>query len=244
MKVIPKIIAIFTTVLVMSFQKKTITIFMAGDSTMSIKAADKRPETGWGMPFATMFNETVVVDNRAANGRSTKSFITEGKWKGIIDNVKEGDYVFIQFCHNDQPKEKKSHTTPEEFKTNLENFVVDVRSKNGIPVLLTPVARRRFDKDGKLVDTHFDYPDLVRQVAKEKEVLLIDMLKKTEQLLSKLGKDESIKLFNHLDSAQHVNYPKGIKDDTHLNENGAKLFAELAREEIKELNIELSNRLK
>jgi lysophospholipase L1-like esterase len=243
MKVMHKILLIFTGLLLLSFQKKTITLFMAGDSTMSIKAADKRPETGWGMPFATMFDETVKVDKRAANGRSTKSFVSEGKWKGIIDNVKEGDYVFIQFGHNDQPKEKKSHTTPEEYKTNLENFVTEVRNKNGIPVLLTPVARRKFDKDGKLVDTHFEYPDLVRLVAKEKKVLLIDMLKKTEKLLIQLGKEESVKLYNHLDSAQHVNYPKGVKDDTHLNEYGAKLFADLAIEGIKELNIELYKRV-
>lgn len=213
---------------------------MAGDSTMSIKDVKKRPETGWGMPFAKLFSDNVIVDNRAANGRSTKSFIEEGRWKGITDNLKEGDYVLIEFCHNDQPKEKKSHTTPEEFKHNLEIFVDDVKLKKGIPVLLTPIVRRKFDANGVFVDTHFEYPDLMRQVAKEKGVYLVDLYVKSKLLLEKLGKDGSIKLFNHLDSAQHINYPKGIKDDTHLSEYGAEMIANLAKEGMIELKIPIS----
>lgn len=245
MKVFIKIAAFTSIIFLLSMQKKSITIFMAGDSTMSVKAADKRPETGWGMPFANMFDETVKVDNRAANGRSTRTFISEGKWKALINDVKENDYVFIQFGHNDESKEKTDrYTSPEDYKNNLTLFVDEVRQHKGIPVLLTPVVRRRFDKEGKFYDVHGVYPDMVRAVAKEKNVLLIDMQKSTAALLTKLGKDESVKLFNHLDSAQHVNYPKGIKDDTHLNEYGAQLFANLAKDELKALNIELSNRLK
>jgi lysophospholipase L1-like esterase len=245
MKIFYRTIFFISLVVLVSFQKKSITLFMAGDSTMSIKADNKRPETGWGIPFAAMFNETVHVENRAANGRSTRTFIAEGKWKSIIDEAKEGDYVMIQFGHNDQSKEKVDrYTSPEDYKKNLELFVAEVRSKKAIPILLTPIVRRRFDKEGKFYDAHGIYPTLVREVAKEQQVILIDMQQKTEQLLSKLGKEESIKLFLHLDSAQHVNYPKGIKDDTHLNEYGAKIFAELAKDELKELSIELSNRLK
>lgn len=228
-----------------SFQKKTITLFMAGDSTMSIKKTENLPETGWGMPFAKMFNETVKVDNRAANGRSTRTFISEGKWQSILNDVQEGDYVMIQFGHNDQAKEKEDrYTSPEDYKKNLETFVANIQSKKAIPILLTPVVRRRFDKEGKFYDVHGVYPNLVREVAKEQNVLLIDMHQKTEQLLIKSGKDESKKFFLHLDSAQHINYPKGVKDDTHLNEYGAQLFAELAKQGLQELNIELSKRLK
>lgn len=218
---------------------------MAGDSTMSIKKTEKLPETGWGMPFAKMFNETVKVDNRAANGRSTRTFISEGKWQSIVNDVKEGDYVIIQFGHNDQSKEKEDrYTSPEDYKKNLEIFVANIQSKKATPILLTPIVRRRFDKEEKFYDVHGVYPNLVREVAKEQNVLLIDMHQKTEQLLIKLGKDESKKMFLHLDSAQHSNYPKGVKDDTHLNEYGAQLLAELAKEGLQELNIELSKRLK
>jgi lysophospholipase L1-like esterase len=242
---IKNILFVIALGLLVSFQKKSITLFMAGDSTMSIKKTDKYPETGWGMPFEKMFNETVKVDNRAANGRSTKTFISEGKWRTIIDDAKEGDFVMIQFGHNDQSKDKEDrYTSPEEYKRNLITFIAEVRSKKAIPILLTPIVRRRFDKEGKFYDVHGVYPNLVREVAKEQQVLLIDMHQKTEQLLIKYGKEESKKMFLHLDSAQHINYPTGKKDDTHLNEYGAQLFAELAKEGLIELNIELSKRLK
>lgn len=245
MKFFKNILFFVVASLMVSFQKKTITLFMAGDSTMSIKKTEKLPETGWGMPFAKMFNETVKVDNRAANGRSTRTFISEGKWQSILNDVQEGDYVMIQFGHNDQSKEKEDrYTSPEDYKKNLELFVANVQAKKATPILLTPVVRRRFDKDGKFYDVHGVYPNIVRAVAKEQHILLIDMHVKTEQLLIKYGKDESKKMFLHLDSAQHINYPKGVKDDTHLNEYGAQLFAELAKQGLQELNIELSKRLK
>lgn len=245
MKYFKYILFLNLIIVMVSFQKKTITLFMAGDSTMSIKKTEKLPETGWGMPFAKMFNETVKVDNRAANGRSTRTFISEGKWQSIVNDVQEGDYVMIQFGHNDQSKEKEDrYTSPEDYKKNLELFVANVQAKNATPILLTPVVRRRFDKEGKFYDVHGVYPNLVREVAKEQHVLLIDMHLKTEQLLIQYGKDESKKMFLHLDTAQHINYPKGVKDDTHLNEYGAQLFAELAKKGLQELNIELSKRLK
>jgi len=123
-------------------EKKILKIFMAGDSTMAIKEVKAYPETGWGMPFAYFFDSTVTVVNRAKNGRSTKTFISEGLWKSITDEMQEGDYVFIQFGHNDEVKEKVDrYTTPDEYKTNLLRFVMDTRSKKAIPVLLTPVTR-------------------------------------------------------------------------------------------------------
>src|SRR4249920_2775410 len=115
--------------------KKKIKIFLAGDSTMSIKATNAFPETGWGMPFVYFWDSTVTVVNRAKNGRSTKTFISEGLWKSITDEAGEGDYVFIQFGHNDESVAKSErYTTPDEFRNNLVRFVSETRSKNAIPI--------------------------------------------------------------------------------------------------------------
>ncbi len=164
-------------------QKLPLTVFLTGDSTAAKKLPEKRPETGWGEMFQQFFDENkVVIENHAMNGRSTRTFISEGRWQMVIDKLKKGDYVFIQFGHNDQSKDKVDrYTPPDDFKNNLRKFVAEVRAKNAIPVLLTPVMRRRFDKDGKFYDVHGEYPDLTRSVAKELKVQLLDLHKKTEK---------------------------------------------------------------
>src|SRR5688572_2226078 len=126
-------------------QSSPVTIFLAGDSTMATKLAEKRPETGWGEMLGQHFkNGKVQIDNRAANGRSTKTFISEGRWQSIIDDLKNGDYVFVQFGHNDSSKEKgERYTPPEDYRKNLERFIADVGAKGGHTVLFTPVMRRR-----------------------------------------------------------------------------------------------------
>ena len=122
--------------------------------------------------------------------------------------------------------------------------MAEVRSKKAIPILLTSIVRRRFDKEGKFYDVHGVYPNLVREVAHEKQVLLLDLQKSTEAYLTKIGKDESKKMFLQLDSAQHINYPKGVKDDTHLNEYGAQIVAQMVMDELEKLNTELTKRKK
>ncbi|HKB45517.1 MAG TPA: rhamnogalacturonan acetylesterase, partial [Chitinophagaceae bacterium] len=148
--------------------KKKIKIFMAGDSTMANKEVKAYPETGWGMPFSYFFDSTVTVDNRAKNGRSTRTFISEGLWQKLIDDVHEDDYVFIQFGHNDEVKEKTDrYTPPEDYKTNLAKFITETRNKKANPVLLTPVTRRQFDSTGHIKETHQIYSGLVREIAKQ-----------------------------------------------------------------------------
>lgn len=228
-----------------SFVQRKVTIFLAGDSTMSIKADNKRPETGWGMPFASFFNNEVIVDNRAANGRSTRTFIAEGKWSKLINDLKEGDYVMIQFGHNDQSKEKEDrYTSPQDFKINLEKFVTEVKAKNATPILLTPIARRRFDEQGNFYDVHGEYPQIVRTVAKEQQVVLIDLHAKTIEAITKLGKDASTTWFLHLKAGENNNYPNGVTDNTHLNEEGALQVALMVKQSLKELHIDLSKKIK
>ncbi|HWS90053.1 MAG TPA: rhamnogalacturonan acetylesterase [Pyrinomonadaceae bacterium] len=210
--------------------KEPITVFIAGDSTAANKAENKRPETGWGERLQKHFDTSRVrVDNHAANGRSTKTFISEGRWQALIDKVKEGDYVLIQFGHNDQSKEKgERYTPPDDFRANLARFVTEVRAKRATPVLLTPVMRRRFDKDGKFYDVHGEYPDLTRRVAAEQRVALIDMHRMSEKVLVKYGPEESRKLFLQLKEGENPNYPKGVDDNTHFSPLGADIMAGLA----------------
>jgi lysophospholipase L1-like esterase len=226
-------------------QKKNIRVFIAGDSTAANKEVKAFPETGWGMPFAYLFDSTVTVDNRAKNGRSTRTFISEGLWQKLIDDVKEGDYVFIQFGHNDESKEKADrYTTPEEFKANLGKFIMDTKSKKAHPVLLTPVSRRQFDADGHVKETHAAYSPLVREVANRFNVPLIDMDEKSRELLQKFGPENSKLLFMQLEPGEHPNYPDGRNDNTHFNELGARKIAQLVLQGIKELKLELAERIR
>lgn len=227
-----------------SFEKKKIKVYLIGDSTMANKEIKAYPETGWGMPFVYFFDSTVVVDNRAKNGRSTKSFIAEGLWQPVVDNLNEGDYVLIQFGHNDEGKEKVGrYTTPDEFKINLTKYVNDSRNKKAIPVLITPVARRTFDSTGKIKESHPVYSDAVREVAKQMNVPLIDLDEKSKELLQQFGQENSKWLYNYTSVGEHPNYPDGHKDDTHFSELGARKMAEIVLAEIKSLQLDLVNRI-
>ncbi len=239
-------IATIAALLLMAFNtdEHHTTIFMAGDSTMSIKETKAYPETGWGMPFVYFFDSSITIVNKAKNGRSTRTFISEGLWASIIDNVKPGDYVFIQFGHNDESKEKvERYTTPDEYKANLVKFVTETRKKKGLPILLTPVSRRKFDAAGTALETHEVYAPLVREVAKKYDVPLIDMDQKTIAMLQQMGPENSKLLFNKLAPGEHPNYPDGVDDNTHFNELGARRVAELVLQSLKDMKIDLANHL-
>lgn len=228
-------------------QKTPITVYLAGDSTMAQKADDKRPETGWGERLQSHFDERrVKVDNHAQNGRSTKNFIAEGRWQKIVDSLKKGDYVFIEFGHNDEKLDKPAvgAAANGEYRENLMRMVKDVRAKNAFPVLLTPVMRRKFDENGKFQDTHGEYPDAVRKVAAELKVPLIDMHRLSEKVLTDLGAENSRTLFLQLKPDENANYPKGVEDNTHFNENGAAEMAKIAAAEIERSKIGLRKYLR
>ncbi len=228
-----------------AFAKDPITIYLAGDSTMAEKKSDKRPETGWGEFLQQHFKaQKVRVENHAMNGRSTRTFIEEKRWQVILEKLKPGDYVFIEFGHNDQPKEKASHTSPEAFRNNLRCFVNETREKKAYPILLTPVMRRRFDDKGEFFDTHFEYPDLMRAVARESNVPLIDMQRKSERVIKEYGIEGSKKLFLQLKPGEHPNYPQGVEDNTHFSPLGAELMAAEAVAGLRELHIDLAKYLK
>ena len=220
-------------------RQKKIRLWLIGDSTMANKQPTAYPETGWGMKFQQFFDSNyVVVDNRALNGRSTLSFRNEGRWKPVMDSIQPDDYVFIEFGHNDEKVENpNTGVNHETFKANLTRYVEETRDRKGIPVLMTPIARRSF-KNGGLQNTHKGYPDVIRSLADSLKVPMIDMEQKTAALLTSLGDEQSKQLFNYVDSG-NVNYPKGVKDNTHLSPVGAEKVAGLAVEGIKELKLGL-----
>jgi len=157
----------------------------------------------------------------------------------VIENMNEGDYVFIQFGHNDEIETKKTYTTKEQFIANLARYVNETREKKGIPILITPVARRKFDDAGNIVGTHEIYSELVRSLAKQLNVPLIDLDRKSQALLQQLGVENSKFLYNHLQPGEHPNYPEGKIDDTHFSELGARKMAEIVLAEIRNLNLGL-----
>jgi lysophospholipase L1-like esterase len=219
---------------------------MIGDSTMCLYEPNRTPLTGWGMPFAYFFDSTVTIDNRAKGGRSTRTFLSENRWGPIADSITEGDYVLMQFGHNDEAKEPKyadRYTPVEDYKKNFIKFITETRNKKGFPVLITPVTRMKFDKNGNITETHTEYSNAVFEVAKETNTPVIDLDKKSRELLQQLGPENSKYLFMQLEPNEHPNYPEGQKDNTHFNEYGARRIAQLVLAEIKSLKLELADRV-
>lgn len=224
--------------------EKPFAIFTIGDSTMANKKPEVYPETGWCQVLPDFFNETVTIKNHAVNGRSTKSFIDEGRWQAVLDSLNPGDYVFIQFGHNDEKiQDSTRYTVPfGSYSENLKKFVTESRKKGANPVLLTSIVRRKFDETGTLIDTHGDYPVATRKVADELNVPLIDLQKLTKDWVNGLGDEPSKTMF--LWTEPNEKFPEGRKDDTHLCEEGARQIARLAMEDAKKQNLRFSRYLK
>lgn len=236
----------------LGFSPKQSKILMAGDSTMADKVLSKSVfdsvsgktvevpflERGWGMLLPRLINDKAIVKNYAKNGRSTRTFIQEGLWEELITNTGKDDYVIIQFGHNDSSISKgERYTNPMQFRMNFIAFIQDVKAKGATPILCTPVARRKFDKAGKLVPTHGVYPDIIREVARQQHVPLIDMEKLTSEWLIYEGVENSKKYFHKFKPGESLLYPNGLDDNTHFNEQGAIIVAKLFVNEVKKQKI-------
>ena len=246
MKTLTKLVALVLVAVAFASCTKPekVTLFLVGDSTMAPKKEKKRPETGWGEKLISYLDTSlVVVENHARNGRSSRTFIEQGRWATIMDTLKANDIVFVQFGHNDEVQTKKSSTKPDEFQNNLRRYVTDTRSKKAIPVLLTSVTRRSFDENNVYYDSHAEFNQLMREVAKEMDVALIDMTVTSSNMVKTDGFERSQQYYLHGDSAELVNYPKGVKDNTHFNDFGANVMAKLAVDEIVERDIKVLTRI-
>lgn len=230
------------------------TIFIIGDSTAAKKDLSKgSPERGWGMALQQYFNEDfVVIDNHAVNGRSSKSFIDEGRWDKVLSLMKPGDFVIIQFGHNDEKPHESRHTDPgSTFDYNIARFIRETREHGGIPVVMNSVVRRNFFhevpanaddemlrnttfKDGikmiegdTLVDTHGLYAVAPRDVAQRMNCFFVDANRITHDLEQSLGREKSKKLHMWYKPGEHPALPDGRQDNTHYNEYGASIVARL-----------------
>ncbi len=218
-------------------------VYLIGDSTCANKKLEKQnPERGWGHLFRAFFDEEVVVENHAMNGRSTKSFREEGRWEPIYNGMQAGDYVLIQFGHNDEKVDRpKVGSVPEVFAENLRRYVRETREKGGTPILLTPIARRHFTEEGVLKKTHGVYPDAVRRVAEEEQVPLLEMEQLTERWLTELGDVPSRNYFVWVEAGTSPLYPDGREDNTHLNVRGAHVVARMVAAELKRIQCPLAD---
>ncbi|MBU3156117.1 rhamnogalacturonan acetylesterase [Clostridium estertheticum] len=218
---------------------KKIKVFIVGDSTAAAKITEKRPETGWGEMIPMFFNGEVEFENHAVNGRSSKSFIEEGRLKEISDTIGNGDFMFIQFGHNDEKDDNKRHTDPfTTYKSYISKYIEVAKSSGANPVLLTSIQRRVFNKNGTMPDTHGDYSIAMREVARQFNLPLIDMQEKSKNYFEIIGEEKAKEIFLWVDASESLNYPEGKKDNTHFCEKGAKKMAELVVEGIVENNIE------
>ncbi len=236
-----KILSIlFISIILFGFQNSygKVRIYIAGDSTAQTYDTSKTLQRGWGQLLFSFFDDKVEVINKAKAGRSTKSFQDEGRWSEIVSELKTGDWVMIQFGHNDASTKPERHASPEDFRKNLIKFITDVRQKGANPILLTPIVMRTF-KDGALIDDRLkSYPGVTREVAKEYDVPMIDINQQTRDLVLKLGDEKSKSLYMWLEPGIDPSKPDGSKDDTHTLEAGAMQVAKYVAEGVKDLKLQ------
>ncbi|MDP3083515.1 MAG: rhamnogalacturonan acetylesterase [Rubrivivax sp.] len=212
-------------------------LHLVGDSTMADKPPmPLHPERGWGQLLREFMLEPARLVNHAANGRSTRRFVDEGRWPHLVQQLARGDHVLIQFGHNDQKDDDPRRFAPAQtdFKAYLHSFIADVRGKGATPLLATPVVRRKFDASGRIVNTLGGWPQALREVAAESGVTLIDMNALTANQLEAAGPDASKALFMWIAPGQWASLPDGRKDDTHYVEAGARATAALAAQALKQ----------
>lgn len=209
-------------------------IFIAGDSTASIKAFDKQPETGWGEHLKAFIPSTYDVENFAKNGYSTKSFIAEGLLEKISLKIKKSDILIVQFGHNDSKPDLDRHADPDtDYIHNLEIFANTALNKGAIPIFISSITRRDFNEGILNPQTIADYPNAMKIFCVKHNYHFIDMYQISQTYLSKLGENKSKKLYLHLEKDESPNYANGVADNTHFNDDGAKRFASMIAKELK-----------
>lgn len=208
----------------------TVRIFWAGDSTVQTNDITTYPQTGIGQVFSLYTRENVQILNHAKNGRSTKSFMDEGRLEAIDGQIGAGDFLFIQFGHNDEKSEDPTrYTEPfSTFMVNLERFIDVAEKHSAHPVLITPLERRCF-VDGKHLGmgAHSDYVAAMKQTAEKNRVPLVDLYSMSRGELKKAGEQDSRRWYMYFQAGLYPNYPGGKEDNTHLRHEGAVLYAGL-----------------
>ena len=204
-------------------------IYMAGDSTMQTYRGNYAPQQGWGQRMQELVKDGVKVNNRSIGGRSTKNFKAEGRWANLIREVKKGDFVIIQFGHNDGTKDKpERYTDPKtEYKDNMRGFVEDVRKAGGIPVIATSIPFGIYLENGSLKPAGFLNPYLqsARDVAAETKCDLVDLYAYADRELNAAGEKKGTQLYLVLNPGEYPNFPEGKSDRCHICFRGALFYA-------------------
>lgn len=240
--------------------KKIVRILMAGDSTMADYTlltdkdymTSRYPLTGWGQVFAPFFTaekrplvnhllkaDSVIIIDKAVGGRSSRSFFQEGRWRELLSETRSGDFVIIQFGHNDAtPERPNRYVTPDSYKEFLRLYVSQVREKGATPILVTPMAQNKRWEDGKLLNTHGQYPAAMKAVAEEMGVYLIDLNQLSMDFFTQKGEEfVTYNYFMNLPAGKFASCPDGKTDNTHFQTEGAKQIARLVFEAMCQLHI-------
>ncbi len=239
------------------YKKRPVKVFLVGDSTVADYTLDsnyqhkKYPITGWGQVFQPLLTkanllalkpllhaDTVLVDDRAKGGRSTRTFFQEGRWSVIYDELQKGDLVIIQFGHNDAAKDKpERYVGIQGYKEYLRLFVRQCRDKGAVPVLVTPVVRNYPWKDEILGSAHGEYPQAMKDVAREQNVKLIDLTSLSAEAFSRKGRAYVTEhYFMNFPGGKYEAYPNGQHDNTHFQPEGAQAVARLVFEGLADIS--------
>jgi lysophospholipase L1-like esterase len=223
---------------------KLVTVWIIGDSTASSYSPDVYPRMGWGQTFGEFFGKGAVVRNEAISGRSTKSFLDEGDFARVIGKIRPGDYLLMQFGHNDEKiQDPKRYTDPPTYCENLSYFARAAGKAGAHPVIITPVERRLFS-GGVPAETHGDYPAAARKAAADTGTPCIDLNAMSRDLYASMGEEDSKVIFLILGRGLSPNYPEGIDDNTHLKTEGARIIGQLVVDGLRNQSIPLAGYVK
>jgi len=217
-------VALLLIVVLSSAGKQPKRLFMCGDSTMADKTElEISPERGWGQLFPTYLSEDLIVENHAMNGRSTHSFLQEGRWDSVCARIHKGDIVMLQFGHNDaKVSDTTRYASVADYERNLVRMAKEAQKKGASVIICTPINRRSFSAEtGKFISKHGAYPEAARRVAKSLNLPLLDLEAATREWLEGLGDEGSKPYFMNVAPGECLKFPDGKIDNTHLRENGA-----------------------
>jgi lysophospholipase L1-like esterase len=217
------------------------TIYLAGDST--VVDQDKEPWAAWGQMLPRFFNSHVAVSNQAESGETIRSFVVEKRFDKIFSTIQSGDYLFMQFAHNDQ-KPGKGFVSIPDYKELLRKYIQLAKDRGASPVLVTSMNRRSFDADGKIIQTLGDYPAAMREVAQSDHVALIDLTDISKTLFEALGPERTLKAFVHYPANTFPDQPQELKDDTHFTDYGAYELARCIVKGIRDVRLPLAKELR
>lgn len=222
------------------------TVYIASDSTVQTYDPYYKPQAGWGQMLERYFTDNVKIDNRAIGGRSSRSFVSEGRLDAILSEIKHGDYLFVQWGHNDATYSRpERYVSEEDFPTYIKMYIDGARQRGANPVLITPVSRRSYNSEKGEFNISFPgYRQKMMDMAKSEKVSLIDLGLKSKEFLDTLGSEGSKSIFLHVPAGVYGAFPSGSTDDTHFQEFGAIQMARLVSEGVKEANLSIAQYLK